>query len=58
MSVVYYQHYRLSSIGMALTDALDELIQQGTIQPELATKTLEQFDKVSIKSRNECLLAI
>lgn len=33
------------SIGMQLTDALDELIQSGHINPILAMKVLEQFDK-------------
>lgn len=30
---------------MQLTDALDELIQSGHINPILAMKVLEQFDK-------------
>lgn len=33
------------SIGIQLTDALDELIQSGHINPILAMKVLEQFDK-------------
>ncbi|WFD26782.1 Transcription initiation factor IIA subunit 2 [Malassezia nana] len=41
----YYEFYRQSSIGMQLTDALDELIQSGHINPILAMKVLEQFDK-------------
>lgn len=36
---------RLHGIGMQLTDALDELIQSGHINPILAMKVLEQFDK-------------
>ena len=35
----------LSSIGIALTDSLDELITSGTITPQLAMKILQQFDK-------------
>jgi transcription initiation factor TFIIA small subunit len=35
----------LVSIGMALTDSLDELIQSGHINPQLAMKVLVTFDK-------------
>ncbi|WVN89473.1 transcription initiation factor IIA subunit 2 [Cryptococcus depauperatus CBS 7841] len=41
----YYEFYRGSSIGTALTDALDELITQGDIPPQLAMRVLQQFDK-------------
>ncbi|WRT64780.1 transcription initiation factor IIA subunit 2 [Kwoniella shivajii] len=47
----YYEFYRGSSIGTALTDALDELITQGDIPPQLAMRVLQQFDK----SLTECL---
>ncbi|CAE6482618.1 unnamed protein product [Rhizoctonia solani] len=33
------------SIGIALTDSLDELITSGSITPQLAMKVLAQFDK-------------
>lgn len=35
----------ICSIGMQLTDALDELIQSGHINPVLAMKVLTQFDR-------------
>lgn len=38
----YYQLYRRSSVGMALTDALDELIESGHIAPHLARKVVEE----------------
>lgn len=38
----FYQLYRRSSIGMALTDALDELIESGHIAPHLARKVVEE----------------
>merc|ERR1712014_278508 len=41
----YYELYRKSSIGIALMDALDELIQSGLITPQLAIKILQQVDK-------------
>ncbi|KAI8583898.1 hypothetical protein K450DRAFT_220489 [Umbelopsis ramanniana AG] len=41
----YYELYRRSSTGMALTDSLDELIQSGHINPQLAMKVLVTFDK-------------
>jgi len=45
MATAYYEFYRGSSIGMALTDSLDELITDGSITPQLAMKILQQFDK-------------
>jgi hypothetical protein len=33
------------SIGMALTDSLDELIQSGHINPQLAMRVLMTFDR-------------
>ncbi|KZS97112.1 transcription initiation factor IIA gamma subunit [Sistotremastrum niveocremeum HHB9708] len=44
-TTAYYEFYRGSSIGMALTDSLDELITSGQITPQLAMKVLLQFDK-------------
>ncbi|KAK7205717.1 transcription initiation factor IIA, gamma subunit, helical domain-containing protein [Myxozyma melibiosi] len=41
----YYELYRRSSIGVALTDALDELIKDSKIQPQLAMKILSTFDR-------------
>lgn len=34
-----------SSIGMALTDTLDDLISEGRIEPQLAMKILANFDR-------------
>ncbi|PVZ99369.1 hypothetical protein BB558_004606 [Smittium angustum] len=41
----YYELYRTSTLGFALTDSLDELIQAGHITPQLAIRVLIQFDK-------------
>ncbi|CAJ0835647.1 17558_t:CDS:2 [Entrophospora sp. SA101] len=41
----YYELYRRSSIGIALTESLDDFIQTGQITPQLAMKVLLQFDK-------------
>ncbi|KAJ1669864.1 Transcription initiation factor IIA subunit 2 [Coemansia sp. RSA 1694] len=41
----FYELYRSSTLGTALTDSLDELIQAGHITPQLAIQVLEQFDK-------------
>jgi len=38
----YFQLYRHASVGMALTDALDELIESGHISPQLARKVVEE----------------
>jgi len=40
-----YEMFRNGSLGSALTDALDDLIAAGSITPDLALKTLMQFDK-------------
>ncbi|KAF7324785.1 Glycoside hydrolase [Mycena kentingensis (nom. inval.)] len=45
MASAYYEFYRGSPIGIALTDSLDELITSGDITPQLAIKVLQQFDK-------------
>lgn len=49
-----YELYRKSSIGTSLTDALDELVTNGTISPLLAVKVLMQFDKVCDLSASVC----
>ncbi|PWN30680.1 putative transcription initiation factor iia gamma chain [Jaminaea rosea] len=41
----HYELYRRSSIGMQLTSSLDTLIQSGHINPVLAIRVLQQFDK-------------
>eukprot|EP00850_Spirogloea_muscicola_P017343 SM000148S01020 [mRNA] locus=s148:144181:145107:+ [translate_table: standard] len=43
--MAHYELYRKSSIGMSLTDALDELVTNEAISPVLAVKILMQFDK-------------
>ncbi|KAI5309133.1 Transcription initiation factor IIA small chain (TFIIA 13.5 kDa subunit), partial [Ascosphaera atra] len=42
----YYELYRGSSIGLCLTDTLDDLINEGRIEPQLAMKILSTFDRV------------
>ncbi|DAA73958.1 TPA_exp: hypothetical protein A8136_3944 [Trichophyton benhamiae CBS 112371] len=42
----YYELYRGSSIGLSLTDTLDDLINEGRIEPQLAMKILSNFDRV------------
>lgn len=34
------------SIGLSLTDTLDDLINEGRIEPQLAMKVLSNFDRV------------
>lgn len=38
--------YRYSSLGLALTDTLDDLINDQRIEPQLAMKVLANFDRV------------
>ncbi|CAD5190870.1 transcription initiation factor IIA subunit 2-like [Musa acuminata AAA Group] len=40
-----FELYRRSSIGMCLTETLDEMVSGGTLSPELAIQVLMQFDK-------------
>ncbi|GAY48127.1 hypothetical protein CUMW_109480 [Citrus unshiu] len=40
-----FELYRRSTIGMCLTETLDEMVQNGTLTPELAIQVLVQFDK-------------
>ena len=42
-----FELYRRSTIGMCLTETLDEMVQSGTLSPELANQVLVQFDKVT-----------
>ncbi|ATY63947.1 transcription initiation factor iia small chain [Cordyceps militaris] len=41
----FYELYRRSSIGLALTDTLDDLISESRIHPQLAMKILGNFDQ-------------
>ncbi|KKA29916.1 hypothetical protein TD95_001486 [Thielaviopsis punctulata] len=41
----FYELYRRSSIGMALTDTLDDLISDQRIDPQLAIRVLAYFDQ-------------
>mmetsp|Transcript_10316 Transcript_10316/g.33294 ORF Transcript_10316/g.33294 Transcript_10316/m.33294 type:complete len:123 (+) Transcript_10316:166-534(+) len=40
-----YEHYRNGILGQTLADALDELVESEKLSPELAIKTIEQFDQ-------------
>ncbi|KAK9994257.1 hypothetical protein SO802_023960 [Lithocarpus litseifolius] len=40
-----FELYRRSTIGMCLTETLDEMVNSGTLSPELAIQVLVQFDK-------------
>ncbi|KAL2153408.1 hypothetical protein VTH82DRAFT_4563 [Thermothelomyces myriococcoides] len=52
-STNYYDLYRHGSLGVALTDALDELIGDERIDPQLAMKVLTQFDRVIAETLQE-----
>jgi len=43
--MAYYELYRRSTLGMTLTDALDEMVTTGELTPTIAMKVLAQFDK-------------
>ncbi|KAG2692584.1 hypothetical protein I3843_08G057700 [Carya illinoinensis] len=40
-----FELYRRSTIGMCLTETLDEMVQSGALNPNLAIQVLVQFDK-------------
>ncbi|GMP80576.1 hypothetical protein CsSME_00035616 [Camellia sinensis var. sinensis] len=40
-----FELYRRSTIGMCLTETLDEMVSGGILSPELAIQVLVQFDK-------------
>ncbi|XP_074586889.1 transcription initiation factor IIA subunit 2-like [Curcuma longa] len=40
-----FELYRRSSIGMCLTETLDEMVSTGALSPELAIQVLMQFDR-------------
>lgn len=42
----YYELYRRLTIGSTLTDALDTLISDEKIQPQLAIRILQNFDRI------------
>ncbi|KAI4096836.1 MAG: hypothetical protein LQ344_000635 [Seirophora lacunosa] len=42
-----YELYRRSSIGTTLIDSLDELVNTSRIEPQLANKILQTFDKIA-----------
>ncbi|KAK5017715.1 Transcription initiation factor IIA subunit 2 [Cryomyces antarcticus] len=41
----YYELYRRSSIGIALSDTLDDMISSRRIEPQLALRIMQHFDK-------------
>jgi len=45
-TTLYYELYRLSTIGQALIDTVDDLINDSRIEPQLAHKILYTFDRV------------
>lgn len=49
-SPAYYELYRRSAIGSALADALDTLISDEKIQPQLAMRILNNFDRIISES--------
>ncbi|CAK9441120.1 uncharacterized protein LODBEIA_P49890 [Lodderomyces beijingensis] len=54
----YYELYRRSTIGVTLTDALDALISEEKIQPQLANRILNNFDRIVAENlKNETNIA-
>lgn len=53
MSSTYYEIYRSTSLGIALTDTLDDMIQSGKLAPQLAMKILVNYDKAAAEALQE-----
>ncbi|ODV86460.1 hypothetical protein CANARDRAFT_6930 [[Candida] arabinofermentans NRRL YB-2248] len=49
----YYEFYRRSTVGTSLADALDALIVDQRIQPQLAMKVLANFDRITSEHLKE-----
>lgn len=49
----YYELYRNSSVGETLIDTIDDLINDGRIEPQLAMKILAKFDKAIADTLSE-----
>lgn len=49
MTSHYYELYRRTSVGIALTDALDELVSSGQVDPQLALKVLANVIILSLR---------
>jgi len=49
----YYELYRRSSIGNSLVEALDTFIAERRIEPQIAIKMLEHFDRVVAEVLND-----
>jgi len=49
----YYELYRRSSIGSALVDALDSFIAERRLEPQIAIKMLEHFDRIMAEVLND-----
>ncbi len=41
---VNYSHYREGTLGVALQESLDELVEEGVLKPEQAVTALQHFD--------------
>ena len=46
----YTQIYRHGSLGSALIDAIDDMIINGRIQPQVGKSALENFDRIMCRS--------
>ncbi|CAI0405841.1 unnamed protein product [Linum tenue] len=46
-----FELYRRSTIGMCLTETLDEMVQSGTLSPELAIQSMTEALETQVKSK-------
>jgi transcription initiation factor TFIIA small subunit len=51
--MVQYELYRRSSLGITLTDVLDEFIQKQLLSAQLAMRVLTQFDRIMSEALSE-----
>uniref|UniRef100_A0A0D3DFV4 Transcription initiation factor IIA subunit 2 n=1 Tax=Brassica oleracea var. oleracea TaxID=109376 RepID=A0A0D3DFV4_BRAOL len=46
-----FELYRRSTIGMCLTETLDEMVQSGTLSPELAIQSMTEALESQVKTK-------
>ncbi|KAL8141245.1 hypothetical protein V2J09_007266 [Rumex salicifolius] len=46
-----FELYRRSTIGMCLTETLDEMVQSGTLSPEVAIQSMTEALESQVKSK-------
>ncbi|KAI3434792.1 hypothetical protein D9Q98_002850 [Chlorella vulgaris] len=49
--------YRQTKLGLSLVDALDQLVEEGKLPPQLALRILDEYDDVVLETMEEKVTA-